>query len=115
MAAPKPDAAAQEAMPGAAASSALLADPHTMAQIYAMANPEEAEDARSAEVKQAQASKDLAGSNSAGGGGRISLPRFGRRQSANFELSSEMQAARESARTRSGTSPSSSPQGSPRK
>eukprot|EP00730_Choanoeca_flexa_P017307 TRINITY_DN8318_c0_g1_i1.p1 TRINITY_DN8318_c0_g1~~TRINITY_DN8318_c0_g1_i1.p1 ORF type:complete len:106 (+),score=26.91 TRINITY_DN8318_c0_g1_i1:14-331(+) len=68
--------AAQDAAPSAAASSSLLNDPHTLAQIYAMADDEPEPVATKAEVSRKYSSRKTGG---------MSMPKFGRRQGASLE------------------------------
>lgn len=68
--------AAQDATPSAAESSSLLNDPHTMAQIYDMADadPEPVASKNST-------SRDFSSKK----GGGISMPKFGRRQTVSLD------------------------------
>eukprot|EP00045_Choanoeca_perplexa_P018586 m.293158 g.293158 ORF g.293158 m.293158 type:complete len:80 (+) comp18733_c0_seq1:151-390(+) len=67
--------AAQDAAPSAAESSTLLNDPHTMAQIYDMAD-----DDPEPVASKSSTSRDLSSKK----GGGMSMPKFGRRQTASF-------------------------------
>ena len=68
--------AAQDATPSAAESSSLLNDPHTMAQIYDMAEV----DPQPVASKNTT-SRDLTSKK----GGGMSMPKFGRRQTVSLD------------------------------